>query len=208
MGEPTTPRSQIDEDGAGPVALALAALVPTMSVEGATDLKRLLGHSISLPSPAELREARLGLLIDLVENGSGEVPSVEAYEGVRSKRRDEGETWPAATTLIHAYGGHWLAAVRSAMRVAFESRRRVPSDYAHARLRASYTREECLAAFVASSEALGSEPSMQEYLEWAALTRRLNRLSGRPDPRLPGRKQIMKAWGTYERLLAALRRRG
>jgi hypothetical protein len=179
-----------------------------MSVEAATDLKRLVGHSISLPSPAELREARLGLLIDLVENGSGEVPSAEVYEAERSKRREDGETWPAASTLIHAYGGHWLAAVRSAMRVAFESIRRVPSNYAHARPAASYTRDECLAALIACSDALESEPTMQEYLEWATLTRRLSRLNGQSDPRLPGRKQILKAWGTFERLLAALRRRG
>jgi hypothetical protein len=190
---------------ASEVAQNLAALVPALTEKAATDLRRLLGRTLTLPTPAELREARLGLLIDLVVELEGEVPSIELYNQRRARRADEaGEEWPAHTTLIRAYGSTWLAAVKAAMRVAFEgSKHTVSQDNHHRKFVKPYQREECLSAIRQCAEAIGATPSLMEYNDWTILMRRSHRLAGQADPRLPSRETLLKFWGSWERLARA-----
>jgi hypothetical protein len=181
-------------------------LVPALTEKAATDLRRLLARTLTLPTPAELREARLGLLIDLVVELEGEVPSIELYNERRARRADEaGEEWPAHTTLIRAYGSTWLAAVKAAMRVAFEgSNHTVSQDNHHRTFVKPYEREECLAAIRHCAQAIGATPSLMEYNDWTILMRRSHRLAGQREPRLPSRETVLKSWGSWQRLLRAV----
>jgi hypothetical protein len=205
------PESSLPPAGAGDVAWAMAEIAADIPQVSALQLKRLLSHSLTIPSPSELREARLGLLIDLVSDGTGAVPTTEDYERARQQRRRRGEEWPAHSTLIRAWGGHWLAVVRAAMRVAFKGNEgRVSNSGHHHKFSTSYSRNEvataicdCWLALDLDSE--GSGPAFKEYLAWAQLCRRQARLAGKPEPRLPTRESVLKAWGTWNRAVGAAR---
>jgi hypothetical protein len=73
-------RGGAGEPGASEVAWTLAALIPELSYQTCSDLRRLLARSVTVITPSERREARLGLLVDLVTERVGEVPSVADYE--------------------------------------------------------------------------------------------------------------------------------
>jgi hypothetical protein len=189
---------------ASELAWGLAALIPDLSEQAAVDLKRLLGRSLTLPAPAELREARLGLLIDLVLERSGEVPSVEDYNQARAERADDGESWPSHMSLIRAYGSHWLAAVRAAMKVAFtDNHARISSDDHHRSFKKRYSRNECLEAVRQCAAALSTTPTLMEYTDWTILRRRSARAAGQAEPRLPSRETVIQRWGSWQRLIQA-----
>jgi hypothetical protein len=190
---------------ASELAQALAALVPAISEKAAQDLKRLLGRTLTMPSPSELREARLGLLIDLVVELQGEVPSIELYNLSRAASLAErDENWPAHTTLIRAYGSTWLAAVKAAMRVAFEgSNHRVSKDNHSRQFKPAYERPEYIDAVRKCAEAIGATPTLLEYTDWTILMRRGARAAGKPEPRLPGREAVLQLWGSWLRLIRA-----
>lgn len=205
MAETRAEATGSEDPGASEVAQNLAALVPAMTEKVAQDLKRLLGRTLTLPTPAELREARLGLLIDLVLELEGEVPSIELYNRQRARRlAGSGEKWPAHTTLIRAYGSTWLVAVKAAMRVAFEgSSHHVSQDNHHRKFVKPYKREEYIGAVLECAESIGATPSLMEYNDWTILMRRSHRLAGQPDPRLPSRETVLKFWGSWWRFLRA-----
>lgn len=213
-------------DSATEVAQALADLVRDKAAfpdAAARHLADLLGHSLAVGTPGERRQARLGLLIELVSGGEGEFITSGAYEEARQSRRERGEEWPAASTLSRAYG-HWLTALRAACRFWFEGgRARVASDHAHAKRNLAYLPQEILSALLqaqaelglqrrvgaASDGVAGSEqehwPTEWEYLEWARIKRRLARRAGAPC-RLPERGVIRAAYGSYaEAIEAAMR---
>ena len=101
------------------VALVLADLVRKITVAAADDLQRLLGFSVGLPEAGMLRAARLGLLRELIQQRTGEIPGTEDYERLRARKEAADNEWPTASTLSNAYGG-WVAAVRAAMRLDAE----------------------------------------------------------------------------------------
>lgn len=177
--------------------------------EAARQLARLLGHSLAAPSPAERRSARLGLLIDIVSEGEGEFVTAEAYELERGRRGGRGESWPAASSLSRAFG-HWLSAVRAASRFWFDGgRARVASDHSHARPSQAYRPSEIRSALLRAQTdlALAADewPTEWEYHEWAKISRRLARSAGSAC-RIPGAKQIRKAYGGYAAAVEAARR--
>jgi len=199
-------------DSGSETAQTIAALVrdaEACPAEAAQQLARLLAHSLASPSTADRREARLGLLIDLVSSGTGEFVRSEDYETERERRRARGEEWPAASSLSRAYG-HWLTAVRAACRYWFDGgQSRVCSDHHHARPTKSYKPQEIRSALLQAQAELdvGSDgwPSEWEFYEWSTIKRRLARQTGQPC-RLPGRKQIRKAFGSYANAVDAARR--
>lgn len=202
----------IGEDSASEAAQAIAVIVRDRKAfpeAAARELERLLGNSLAAPSAAERREARLGLLIDIVSGAEGEFVTAEAYERIRSERRERGEVWPAASSLSRAYG-HWLRALEAACRFwHVGGAARVAADHRHARPSQSYKPIEIRSALLKAQANLGLAadewPTEWEYLEWAARNRQLGRSSG-SERRIPGAKQIRKAYGSYAAAVAAARR--
>lgn len=199
-------------DSATETAQMVACLVRDQKAfpeEAARQLEQLLSHSLAAPSAAERRVARIGLLIDIVSQGEGEFITVEAYEGERDKRKARGEVWPTASNLSRAYG-HWLAAVRAACRYWFEGgQARVAADHRHARPSQSYKPIEIRSALLKAQADLSLPadewPTEWEFIEWAQITRRLARSAG-TSCRIPGAKQIRKAYGSYAAAVDSARR--
>lgn len=199
-------------DSATETAQSIASLVRDCKAfpdEAARQLLELLSHSLAAPSAAERREARLGLLIDVVSQGEGEFVTTEAYERERSIRRAGGETWPTASSLSRAYGS-WLSALRAACRFWFEGgAARVASDHRHAKPSQTYKPIEIRSAILKAQADMnlpaGEWPTEWEFQEWAQIKRRLARLAG-SECRIPGAKQIRKAYGGYAAAVAAARR--
>jgi hypothetical protein len=200
------------EDRASEVAWVLAELAPDLPEQTAHDLKRLLSRSLTSPSLSERREARLGLLIDLAREGQGEVPSVATYNERRARRNEQGESWPSHSTLIRAYGGHWLSAVRAAMRLVSAQARGVAEREHRTTKVAAYSATEVIEAVSQCWQDLGLDPSgggpsHGEYLEWANLARTGARLAGQPLPRLPSRDAVRRHFPKWELVIERCRDR-
>jgi hypothetical protein len=194
------------------------------------DLSRLLSHSLASPNPGQRRAARLGLLIAIISEGTGEFVTSTGYDKERADRRNgmEAEEWPTASALTRAYG-HWLAAVNAACRFWFDgSAGYVPDTYRHKRTyQWPYEPAEILKAIrrcqrelglaseegSASSDATSRQapaggatfPTEWEYREWAFLTRRLAARAG-TSCRVPGAHQHRRAFGGYAGAVEAARR--
>jgi len=122
----------------------------------------------------------------------------------RAERAKRGQSWPTYSVLISACGS-WLAAVKAAMMV-LSDRAPAPSGYDLPRERAPeamraapYSRDEVCQALRRFQAAHGIWPRFHEYRQWRLLTRRLARLKGLDDPRLPSIKIINKKFGSFER---------
>lgn len=181
-------------------AASFVALVPNLPEQTLRDLERLLLADLASPSGAELREAGLGLLIEMVADGSGEVPPTEDYDRLRDERQLTGERWPDSTTLIRAYSNTWTIAVRAAMRLSFEgSAARVAHTHKHGRGRGhDYTREEVLAALVwFRDEHNGRWPEATQFYAWGEQLRRAARKGGHPDPRIPTRPVVHRLFERF-----------
>lgn len=132
---------------------------------------------------------------------------VDAVVGV------DAETYVDARSLIRAYG-HWLSCVTAAARFWFKGgTSRVAASHAHALEHpTSYRPNEIVSALIecrkdllldaphpdsGASEGLGWPwPSEWEYMEYAALRRRLAGLAGK-EVRFPSAKQIRKGFGSF-----------
>lgn len=192
----------------------------------AKDLLRLLGHRVATQSPAERRQRRLGLLIELISEGGEFIPTPR-YEKVRLEREDQGHHWPNAGVLSSNYG-HWLIAVKAANRFWFGGgRERVTDNHSHARGSQPEYKPDEIATVLRECRrdlALTGDlwPTQWEYEEWAQIKRRLARRSGKggstsaggkgavargaTGSRYPGLKQIRKAFGTYDGAVRAAHR--
>ena len=193
-------------NNASELAQVVAQWVPALPQSTAIDLYRLLGHDLAAPTSGAIRHERLGLLVQLVSDLTGQAPTCEDYEWARARRREAGEDWPTSTSLIRAYGGHWLRAVRSAMRHATGgTSERVPHSLHHARFRKAYRPGEVIDAIKACRSYLADWPTPWEYEQWAVIRRRLARAAGLPEPRLPALPPIRKLFGSWDQALAAAR---
>jgi hypothetical protein len=186
---------------------AAEVLAATMSRGELLDLERMLAHSVAHPKPAELREARLGLLIELCTLETGEVPTEAQYESERAARTADDERWPHATTLGRAFYG-WDWACRAAMRLAHAGS---AARVSHAQKfrkgkRPPYTRQEVIAAFSRFRDRKGRWPNFSEFLAWGQVEREHARLNSREDPRIPSMKVITRMFGDFGRALTAARR--
>ncbi len=141
--------SELSELGRG-----LAALVDTVPVQAAEHLLRLVRHSLAAPPPGLLREARLGLLIDLLGARNGELLGTDVYETARAERLLRGENWPVYTTVLRAFGD-WLHAQMAAIRLAYlGTQARAPRSMRHTGGRARYTKREVIEVFIRAATRL------------------------------------------------------
>src|SRR3954454_3975792 len=97
--------------GAEPNAVGqvVCDLIPVLPENVVTDLARLLSASLADPSFIQRSTIRLGVLIGVVADGTGEIPSTRAYDDAR-KAAVDGDAFPTASGLSRVYGG-WLNAV-------------------------------------------------------------------------------------------------
>lgn len=184
----------------------IARLIPVLPERTVADLSRLLQRRLTNFDYKAVRYARLGLLIDIVSAGTGELPSTRDYECQRERRMQTGETdWPTHSTLTVAYGG-WVRAVRAAMLLWLDgSSSRTPNSNHHNSFEPAYGHQEAVDAVRACRDALGLWPTEWEYDEWRRVSRELARNSGCPYPRYPGRGVWRKLFGTWEALVARAR---
>jgi hypothetical protein len=197
--EPDDPlASGLDGNAPSEVAHLIANLIPALPERTLADLRRLLQRRLTAFDNLDVRYARLGLLIDIVSTGTGEVPTTRAYEGERERRASCGETWPVHSTLSVAYGG-WVRAVRAAMLLWRDgSSSRTANSNHHFGDRPPYTHEEAVRAMLVCRDTLGVWPTEGEYDDWRRLARELARSSGRPEPRLPGRSAWVRLFGSWQ----------
>ena len=200
---------QLLDDGEPSEAAVFAAelLVATLSQDALVDLERMLAYSLSHPKPAELREARLGLLIALCSTETGQIPGQPEYESERLRREAEGERWPSATTLSRAFFG-WNWACRSAMRLARQGSAARVSHSQHFRKgsRPPFSRDEVIAAFCRCRDINCRWPNYSEFLAWGQAEREHARLNGLPDPRVPSMTVVKRVLGSFDRALMDARR--
>jgi hypothetical protein len=188
-----------------PEAAALLHLVSDLSERTLRDLERLLLADLATPSGAELREARLGLLMEMVSDGSGQIARADVYDALREHRQALGERWPDSTTLIRAYSQRWAVAVRAAMRLAFDGgAQRVAHTHKHGQGRRDYTREEVVTAVRRFHEQHdGRWPAATQFYAWGEYLRRAARNGGHPDPRVPTRPALRKKFPRFSLAVAA-----
>ncbi len=184
--------------------LVLAEIAPQLPDRTRAELTRLLGHSVAMPSDQELREMRLGLLVEMVRDG--ELPNVGTYGEARTERASQGEVWPDASSLIRHFG-NWTTACRAAADLAFNiTRNRVGTRTLRLWPKDFYTRAEVEKSLRRASRKVGQTIGQWEYVELRRVERRLAAVQGRPDPRYPELRTICRCFGSWDRAIASTQR--
>ena len=184
--------------------LVLAEIAPQLPDRTKVELTRLLEHSVAMPSDQELREMRLGLLVELVRDG--ELPNVETYQEARSERATQGEEWPDASSLIRHFGT-WASACRAAADLAFNiTRNRARTQSLRLWPKGFYTRVEIEKSLRRASRKVGQLIGQWEYVELRRVERKLAAIQGRPDPRYPELRTICKCFGSWDHAIASTKR--
>lgn len=190
----------------------IAELVPVLPESTGLALYRALSNLMALRAPAEVREDRIGLLVELLD-ATGEVPKGEVYDAERARRADRGEIWPQRTTLIKSFGNDWNTAVRAAMRHLHGAHSAVlPWKPQPLERYGPYDREEVLAAIAQCRRELGDWvpgdwPTWLEYRSWMRLRSEIARTGGHPRPRIPSSPTIDRWCGGYRRAVEILKGR-
>ena len=160
--------------GPGDVARLLAAIAPNLPPETRAQLRRRVAQSIAAPTGAELVQARLGLLCDVVAADPDGLPSTGDYERERQRRlKRYGELWPDHETLIDLYH-HWFNACRAAERRNEGPHKRVPRSNKHLEdgERTPWTRAEVIDSLLRFRAKYGTLPRAWELRTWSQATRR------------------------------------
>lgn len=181
----------------GEACQLLAAIATELPERSRVELTRLLGHSVVMPTTQELREMRLGLLVELVAS-SGELPTTETYDHLRTYRNIEGAAWPGSTGLAAHYGT-WASVLRAATDVAFaQTPGRIRAITPRPWPLRTYTRAEITEALKRCSRKVGQTIGQWEYVELRRVERQLAARTGAEDPRLPALQVIHKHFGSWE----------
>lgn len=182
-------RPQVSE-----VAEFVAGILPGIPAKTKFELKRLLSHSVAVPTASELREARLGLLVELVS--TGELPTVRTYASHRQESSSE-DNWPSVAGLIQHYGT-WTRSLQAAIDLHFgatsvRARSRSPLPWTPQ----PYTRVEIQDALRTASFKVGRPITQWEYSELRRIERKNASMIGLPEPRLPGNQVIRRTFGNW-----------
>ncbi len=184
---------------ASPQALVIAALARHLPADTRRELRQMLANSIAAPTPAEFREARLGLLLELLDSVGVAHATGESYEALRADRRAAtAESWPSRSQLSRAYG-NWMRALEAASKLIGEAGPGAPGDHANRSAPRLYTRRDLLTAIERCRLVIGTWPSRSTYARWTSLAIRNARRHGRTDPAIPSVSAIIKRFGTWTR---------
>lgn len=177
----------------------LAAIATAFPVKTRTELIRMLSHSVAAPSPQEVRQARLGLLSEMVKTGW--MPGVNDYEAERKNRLKSQEKWPGSSSLVD-YHGTWASAVEAAFDIAFSiTPKRSKARGRPAWPAAPYSRQNVLEGLDRCSEKVGRVITQWEYLELRRVERQLAIQIGLPDPRLPQLNVVKRHFGGWDQAI-------
>ena len=180
----------------------LAATASALPEQTRHELARLLSHSVAMPTEQELREMRLGLLVEMVKDGT--LPRTKDYDELRNARRKAGADWPGSTGLILHYGT-WAATSRAAVDLAFhETTNRARARTPHMWPIVPYTRKEIVEALELASEKVGQPIGQWEYVELRRVERQLAWRNGSPDPRYPELGVIRKHFGGWDAAISQI----
>lgn len=201
-----THQSATEADAPSMLARGLGFLAPALPEVVCRQLLRLLSHSIAAPTPQLLRDARLGLLVQMLRERGGELVGADQYDAERRSELKRGRKWPTASTIGRAFGD-WRSAVLCAMHLAFLGlgAHRAGSLH-HAGWRPPYTQAEVIEVLIACRDAFNVWLLGTEYYELRTLRRRAARAAGLPEPRMPSREPIDRLFGNYSRAVDAARR--
>jgi hypothetical protein len=166
--------------------------------DAAKDLKRLLGNMLADPPLGSRRWDNLWLLVQVIIERDGLLPTVGDYESARTG--EEGDA-PVGSTLVKRYG-HWMSALRAATRlISLDTSK--PARAERHRYRAAYRPAESAIAIARFYRTFNSWPTYPEYTDWARVSKQAARACGAPDPRLPAGSTIARHYGTFDRALQA-----
>lgn len=189
-------------------ALLLAEVVASLPADHVDDLRRMLGHELADQPMPERRFMRLGLLMELARDGNGDFVALGDYNAARAVRGQQGEQWPAGSTLANAYGD-WTRAVAAAMAVASPAawKQRPSVSKAHREgNKPTFAMREVVDAIHRARDQLGVWPYASEFHSWGRISRELAGRAGRPHVRIPTAKAINKRFGSYEQAVAVAKR--
>jgi hypothetical protein len=182
-------------------AQTIIALLPHLPGPTRGQLRQMLANSIAAPTPAELREARLGLLTELIAHGDSERNS-DQYEALRAVRAANGEQWPSRSQLTRAYGT-WLQALDAATTLATEPLGAgAPSDRGRNRVSRRYTRGDLIVAIQRCRLALDEWPTANAYGHWRRIAMRAGRKHGPANEAIPSTGAVTRRFGTWARAIA------
>jgi hypothetical protein len=172
-------------------------IIPGMGETTLRELRSLVAYSLAAPSSSELREQRLGLLVEMVAAAPAHIPLSDEYDTQRHERLAAGQTWPSRSQLSRAYGS-WLRAVAAAIELE-QPQRTAPAPSYQARPVAGhpYTREDAVRAIARCCEEIGHWPNQSDYLQWRRILRHMGRLYGPGEPRLPDPKALRRLYGNW-----------
>lgn len=186
---------------AGELAQGLARLVATsLSDTAVAQLREMLVLHSGLPRRAARRDARLGLLAELVVARCDYV-TTEMYDQAREDRLAAGEQWISASELA-ADWGHWLLAVQATLRMLHIGGRHAVSG-AGKRREGPWKRLrdplDIVWELQRFERAIGSLPTPVEYDIWIDLQRRLARAYPRKaaSRALPSAEDVRAVLGSH-----------
>lgn len=185
----------------------IRAILPGVQEDTLRELHALIAQSLAIPLPSDLRDQRLGLLIQMVTYTLARIPLGEEYETERAQRAVDGEEWPSRIQLSEAYGS-WLGAVAAATEPD-RPRRQLRFSSREARTAAGppYTRRDALLAIARCKSEIGAWPTQSDYLRWRHIVRHASRLHGLDEPRLPDAKQLRRLYANWSCARATAQRR-
>jgi hypothetical protein len=189
----------------GEAVRVIRDILPGVNDSTLKELRSLVAYSLAAPSSSELREQRLGLLVEIVAAGPARIPLGEEYESERASRMESGEEWPSRSQLSRAYGS-WLLAVSAAMELDRPRGDTLPPSYqARPVSGRRHTRQDAIRAIVRCRDEIGIWPTQSDYLQWRRILRHTGRLYGPREPRLPDTKVLRRLFGSWTRARHAAR---
>ena len=207
--------SAVDPTEAAHVIVELVTDTSWFSDDEAICLRDLLANELSIATPGRERTERLGLLIEMIADGTGQFVTSTRYDELRQQRLAGGTEWPDSTTISRAYGG-WLEAVRTCARLVFGNGLNISSRGRKGRPRpANFTTlellnglERCYVELRGDEAGKGAPwPRQSEYVRWLHLLRQIARHAGQPTPRVSYVSGLRRTFGSYEQAVEIARNR-
>lgn len=182
-------------------ALALARDIAYWPEDAAKQLGLMLANLEAIPTSQAIRDARLGLLIDIVLDPACEEVTMDDYDARRCVEKLRGREWPDSETLRRAYNDSWGSACAMARSVSEGSAYGVSIDGDHWRRRsASFSPADVHDALIRCRDALRRWPRPTEFEEWGRFERaRQKKNPSRQAYRIPRASKVRKVCGSWER---------